>query len=98
MSDALRYGRPKLVYECDPGDEDEDEPPGLTRIRSDFWQNYKEAPPVHGWRRMHALASMRACVGVLSFAAMGVRGGQQCMAIQSSDQAEQEREWDRANR
>jgi len=35
------------------------------------WLDDDAFPGITGWRRQHALASMRACLGVLTFAAAG---------------------------
>lgn len=54
--------------------------------------------PLQGWRRQHALASMRACLGVLSFVAFGVRHGEQLRNLTGNEPGARDREWDRANR
>lgn len=53
---------------------------------------------ITGWRREHALASMRACLGVLSFAAFGVRLGQQYRSATATAPEELEAEYERAKR
>lgn len=54
---------------------------------------------LEGWRRERALASMRACLGVLSFAAFGVRHGEQCRAVNAEPYSpEAEAEYERSTR
>jgi hypothetical protein len=61
------------------------------------WLDDDAFPAITGWRRMHALASMRAMLGTLAFAACGVRHGEQLRNTTSRDPAVRELEWDRAN-